>query len=230
MIVRLAFLGGILSLLFSLFSFHLLDNGWWGASSAGPIEETGKIFAMLAVARTAQYRYKLNGLLIGAAVGVGFSAFETAGYVLRTYTAGSVVGTAEVLSSLEPEVALAVGMHKGAKAMEDVLVVRGLLSPLGHIVWSSIAGFAMWRTIRGRKFHWRMLVDEDFIRLLLIPVILHMLWNAPFELPFFGKYLILGIAGWFICFSLIQEGLKELKLEQNEERKKRGMVASALEN
>ena len=34
------------------------------------------------------------------------------------------------------------------------------------------------------------------------------------ELPFYGKYVILGVVGWLIVFSLIQEGLGELRAEK----------------
>lgn len=65
-----------------------------------------------------------------------------------------------------------------------------------------------------------MLWDESFIRLMLVPVLLHMIWNSPFELPFYGKYLLVGIAGWFVCLSCVQEGLKELQIEKEIAKKK----------
>lgn len=103
--------------------------------------------------------------------------------------------------------------------MIDVVVVRGILSPLGHIVWSAIAGCALWRVIKGEPFRWRMLCDERFIRLLLVPVFLHMVWNSPLQLPLYGKYLLLGVVGWFVCLSLVQEGLHEIAEEQLVARK-----------
>ena len=63
-----------------------------------------------------------------------------------------------------------------------------------------------------------MLCDEKFIRLLLVPVFLHMVWNSPFQLPLYGKYLIVGAVGWFVCLSLVQEGLHEIAAEQVEAR------------
>ena len=220
-IVRLAFLGGILSLLLSLVLFEFFDDGSWGASIAGPIEETGKVLAMLAVARASKYRYKLNGLLVGAAVGVGFAAFESAGYAM-SYLLNTTVESSFFAASTEElqDSILAFGISEGTETMENVLVLRGLLSPFGHIVWSAIAGFALWRTIGGRPFRVSMLWDESFIRLMLVPVLLHMIWNSPFELPFYGKYLLVGIAGWFVCLSCVQEGLKELQIEKEIEKKK----------
>lgn len=232
MVVRLAFLGGILSLLITLAldnlaSFGLLPNSElrssFGASSAGPMEETAKVLAMVAVARAAKYKYRLNGLLVGAAVGVGFAAFESMGYALSHFTDGTVAGMIETIAtekSKDLDVAKSIGVLTGADAMLDNVVVRGILSPLGHIVWSAIAGCALWRVINGQRFRWRMLCDERFIRLLLVPVILHMVWNSPFQLPLYGKYILLGAVGWFVCLSLVQEGLHEIASEQVEERKR----------
>ena len=226
MVARLAFLGGILSLLITLVIGEIVEGGLLpnsgflsdlGASSAGPMEETAKVIAMVVVARAAKYKYKLNGLLVGAAVGVGFSAFESMGYALTNFTGGAVggmVGAAEKTNDMS--VAWNAGVSQGANAMIDVIVVRGILSPLGHIVWSAIAGCALWRVIKGREFKWRMLCDERFIRLLLVPVFLHMLWNSPFQLPFYGKYILVGVVGWFVCLSLVQEGLHEIAAEQTE--------------
>lgn len=221
MVSRLAFLGGILSLLVALVFFELFGTGLWGAMSAGPIEESGKLLAMLAVARAAKYRYKLNGLLIGAAVGVGFSAFESAGYALRCLIDGTMGSSLSVLDKAESmEQLLAFGIRQGSVTMENNLVVRGLLSPFGHVVWSAIVGCAMWRTIRGLEFRWSMLVDVDFIRLMIVPVVLHMIWNSPIELPFYGKYWLVGAVGWFVCLSLVQEGLREIRAEQKERLEK----------
>ncbi len=216
-VARLALLGGIFSLLLSLVLFRFLDWGWLGASMAGPIEETGKVLAMIAVARAAKYKYKLNGLLIGAAVGVGFAAFESAGYALRYFLSDVVQGTISfIVSNQSNNVNLAqfAGTLQGVPTMLNIIFVRGILSPMGHIVWSAIAGCALWRVIRGRAFSWSMLCDVNFIRLFLAPIALHMIWNSPLNIPFYGKYILVGIVGWFIALSLVQEGLRELREEQ----------------
>ena len=228
MVARLAFLGGILSLVITLAIDNLGDYGllpnygffsWMGASSAGPMEETAKVLAMVIVARAAKYKYKLNGLLVGAAVGVGFAAFESMGYALNFFTNDTIDGMIETITTERTKdlyVAKNAGVYLGANAMLNVVIVRGILSPLGHIVWSAIAGCALWRVIKGQEFKWRMLCDERFIRLLLVPVFLHMVWNSPFQLPLYGNYLLVGIVGWFVCLSLVQEGLHEIAEEQSE--------------
>ena len=226
MVARLAFLGGILSLLITSVINNLVVSGLlpnseflslMGASAAGPMEETAKVVAMVAVARAAKYKYKLNGLLIGAAVGVGFAAFESMGYALNFFTNGTIGGTIEMIATAQSkdlEVAKNLGVLQGADTMMNVIVVRGILSPLGHIVWSAIAGCALWRVINGQTFKWRMLCEEKFIRLLLVPVVLHMIWNSPFQLPLYGTYLLVGAVGWLVCLSLVQEGLREIAAEK----------------
>ncbi len=44
---------------------------------------------------------------------------------------------------------------------------------------------------------------------------LHMAWNAPFNLPFFFKYVILGFVAWVVNLALIQAGLREVRLAQD---------------
>lgn len=216
MVARLAFLGGIISLLIthllpvipSLFSLLVPDwSAVLGDSVAGPLEETAKVLAMVAVASASKYSYKLNGLLVGAAVGTGFSAFESAGYAFNILLVGN-----------------------GVDDMVQNINLRGLLSPFSHIVWSAIAGCALWRVINGQKFKWRMLCDERFVRLLLVPVVLHMIWNSPFQLPYFAMHTIIGLVGWFVCLSLVQEGLREIAAKQKEARRySEEVIISSLE-
>jgi protease PrsW len=191
-VIRLVFLGGILSLILSLLLFQLTDAirlRWLGASVAGLAEEPGKLLALLTVAGIAKYRYKLNGLLFGAAVGTGFAAFESAGYALRA------------------------GLQD-AGAMKDTIMVRGMLSPFGHIVWTAMCGAALWRVKGARRFSFAMVTDRRFVRVFVTAVVLHMLWNSPLHLPFYGKYLILGAVAWIVILGLVQEGLKELREEK----------------
>ena len=190
-VVRCVVFGGVGSLILT-FVLHTLPGmqslDWLGASIAGITEEPAKLFAVLLVPGVSRYRYKINGLLLGAAVGTGFAAFESAGYAF------SILIQSEDVS-----------------VMENVIFFRGILSPLGHIVWTAITAAALWRVKGDAKFAFGMLGDKRFWHLALVPVVLHMVWNSPLELPFFGKYLILGVVGWFIVLSLLQEGLKELR-------------------
>lgn len=193
-VIRLVFMGGILSIIISLILFQVSDAlklNWLGASVAGIVEEPGKILTLLIVVNNKKYRYTLNGLLFGAAVGVGFAAFESAGYALY---AGLV--------------------DPSPTAMMDSIMLRGMLSPFGHIVWTGMCGAALWRVKSDRKFQFSMFSDPRFTRIFFIAAILHMTWNSPLYLPFYLKYAIIGVIAWIIIFGFIQEGLKQIKNEQ----------------
>ncbi|HEY6956028.1 MAG TPA: PrsW family glutamic-type intramembrane protease [Flavisolibacter sp.] len=191
MVMTLAFFGGVTSLFFALVLFDRFEflSSIMHASAAGIIEEAAKVLVViLIVGRFTRYKWILNGLLFGAAIGMGFAAFESAGYAYRSASFDSMV---------------------------DSLVFRGLLSPFMHIVWTANASAAFWLIKSDRKFSWDMLGDMRFIRVLVSSMLLHMVWNAEFgilPLPFFMdlKYLILGAIAWVICFRLVQAGLKQL--------------------
>lgn len=191
MVMALAFLGGVTSLFIALILFDKLQflSDIMSASAAGIIEESAKVLVViLIVGRFTRYKWVLNGLLFGAAIGMGFAAFESAGYAYRAETFDAIV---------------------------DSLILRGLLSPFMHIVWTANASAALWLVKGDRKFSWNMLGDMRFLRVLFSSMILHMVWNANFgilPIPVFLdiKYLILGVIAWIICFRLVQAGLKQL--------------------
>lgn len=192
-VVRMIMLGGIVSLLFSLVLFEspLAAFGWMGASVAGIIEEPGKLLALLVVARSVQYRYKLNGLLFGACVGAGFAIFESMGYAFQMLLATESAGE-----------------------MNGNILVRGILSPFGHVAWTAIAGAALWRVKGTAPFKFDMLKDPRFLRPFLVSVVMHMIWNLDLELPLFGKYALVGFISWAVVLSFVQEGLGELSAEK----------------
>ncbi len=192
-IIRLVFVGGIVSITISLTFFDLTDTvelDWLGASFAGLVEEPGKLLALAIVINVRRYHYTLNGLLFGAAVGTGFAAFESAGYALRA------------------------GFYEDATAMMDSIMLRGMLAPFGHILWTGMCAAALWRVKGQQAFRFAMLKDPRFYRVFFIAVILHMIWNSPLHLPFYAKHIALGVVAWIIIFSLIQSGLKQIIAEK----------------
>ena len=83
LLVRIMLISGFLSIAVTITMNKLMGvDRSWSAVWAGPIEETAKALTMLFFLRNKRYRYKLNGLLIGAAVGTGFAFIETGGYAV----------------------------------------------------------------------------------------------------------------------------------------------------
>jgi RsiW-degrading membrane proteinase PrsW (M82 family) len=192
-IAKLVVFGGIFSLVISLFAFRVTGlTTWLGAMAAGIIEESGKLAALLVIVNRTKYRGTLNGLLIGAAVGTGFSVFETMGYVM-------------IRGMLE----------NGIEGMFALITRRGWLNVLGdHSLWTGMVGAALWRVRGDQKFRFDMLSDPRFLRVFLVAIALHMINNAPIPLPLFGKYLVIGFVAWVVLLSMVQAGLKEVREEQ----------------
>ncbi|MEZ4456173.1 MAG: PrsW family glutamic-type intramembrane protease [Gemmatimonadales bacterium] len=191
-IIRMMVFGGIISLIVSLFGFRWTGlSNWLGAMSAGIVEEAGKAVTLLLFVRNPRYRWTLNGLLIGAAVGTGFSVFETMGYALNTLRIA------------------------GEGAMLDIITYRGWLNILGdHALWTGLVGAALWRVRGDRPFDPAMLRDPRFLRVLAIAAVLHMVNNLPVALPFYLKYLAIGFVAWAAILSFIQDGLLQVRREQ----------------
>jgi RsiW-degrading membrane proteinase PrsW (M82 family) len=93
-------------------------------------------------------------------------------------------------------------------------MIRGMLSPFGHIAWTAMCGAALWRVKGENKFAFEMVKDERFLKVFGFAVVLHMLWNTSWNFPFYSKFVILGVAAWVLIFALIQDGLKELRDEK----------------
>lgn len=194
-------LGGVVSLIVTSIFFDRFDflEKWLSTPAAGIIEETAKILCVILImGRFARYKWTLNGLLFGAAIGTGFAAFESSGYALNFMLQNN----------------FSVGL--------DVIIIRGFLAPFGHIIWTGNAAAALWLVKGDKKFSWSMVKDMRFVRVFLSSVILHMLWDTDYtllSLPFVGdlKYVILGVLGWAITFRLIQSGLKQLNEERHAE-------------
>lgn len=177
-------IGGVLSILFTqLFNNTGVAENLYGsidAAGAGPIEEPAKALVLLWFAgRSRRYPFILDGLLLGAAVGAGFAAFETAGYIFGAL------------------------MEDGFEAMTAIAILRGALAPFMHIAWTAAIGAAMW-TSRGPKgsfadaiFAWRSLGA------LALSVGLHALWNAGMA----GTWL--GQIAWLPILYYLKRGIPQ---------------------
>lgn len=198
-VIALVFLGGVASLLVALVFFSNLEfiSTIFGAAGAAMIEEPAKLLIVIFLfGKSLKHRWILNGLLLGAAVGTGFEAFESAGYAFEQT------------------------IKYGADAGVDNIILRALLAPFMHVVWTANAAAALWLAKGQNKFQWSMLGSPKFLRVFASSVLLHFTWNTSFTiipLPWILdiKFLILGFLSWVIAFMLIQAGLKQL----NEARK-----------
>lgn len=145
-------------------------------------EEPAKLLALCVFMLKPKYKFTLNGILIGGAVGAGFASMETMGYF---FLAGSSY---------------------------DNLLLRGLLSPGGHVVWAAIYGGALAMAKGAGKLRPRHFADKRFLMYFASTCVLHCLWNVPMQimpLPFVGdvKFVILTVIAWILLLRLIKQGV-----------------------
>jgi RsiW-degrading membrane proteinase PrsW (M82 family) len=177
----------------------------------GISEEVAKLLAVLLITirlPAQRYPWILNGMLFGAAVGAGFACFESAGYALRYLFTED-------------------GLDLGSAV--HVIIVRGLLAPFGHVVWTALAAGALWRVKLDGPLRPGMLVHQRVLRMLVVVILLHAIWDLDFpfveRIPFLANYLLLGAVAWFIAFGMLQGGLKQIKAAQLSEQQGNAQVS-----
>lgn len=200
-VLRMFTWGGILGLILTHF-IHVVETflpvGWLGASIAALTEEPAKLAAVVLLTSRVRYPWTLNGMCLGAAVGAGFAAFESAGYALSAFHEGLLgAGSLEAASA----------------GMTSNLLMRGVLSPFGHVIWTAITAGALWRVIHAAPLTTVSLADWRFVSPFIAAVLLHFTWNSTIliSLPFMGKFLILGLIAWMIGFGLLFTGFREVR-------------------
>ncbi len=178
-------------------------------------EETAKVVSVVWFLRDKRLRSELDGLILGAAAGMGFAALETAGYGFVAFLSGFT-------SSLSTNSGTLVAISQGIHQMNQSLVLRMALAVFGHGVWTAIVCAAIWRDRRGSTFRLTLGVVLAFG----IAVMLHALWDwSPFVaylgaatsptvvlLISFGWFLLIGSLGLVFLGFFLRESLRRAKL------------------
>jgi len=122
----------------------------------GLIEEGVKLTVLWLMARRLGRYTMRDGLVLGAAVGFGFAAFESAGYAFNALFTQS--GGLSLLGVVETE------------------LLRAVLAPFGHGLWTAVAGAALFAVAarRGRV----SLRSVTVLIAYLSVALLHGLWDA----------------------------------------------------
>ncbi len=136
---------------------YLLPDAVGTNAGIGLIEEGGKGLIVLAVATLVRPRVPRDGMVLGATVGAGFAAFESAGYALRVLI--DHANDHPVLNILQTE------------------AFRAVLAPFGHITWTAILGGALFASAWATG-HFR--VDRRVLFTFVGVVTLHALWDASY--------------------------------------------------
>lgn len=119
----------------------------------GAIEESAKLLFPIFIFLRGKYRHEVDGLLIGIACGMGFATLETMGYSLVSL----------------------VNAQGNVGALDGTLLVRGLLSPVGHAAWTGYVCAVIWLE-RGRAH--RLILNRAILSAFIVVVLLHTAWDA----------------------------------------------------
>jgi RsiW-degrading membrane proteinase PrsW (M82 family) len=98
------------------------DLGFLPMIGVGLIEETAKLLLPATLLLFVRTRDPGAAVLLGVASGTGFAVLETMGYAFTAL----------------------LGSQGDLKAVDDTLLIRGLLAPAGHVAWTGLATAALW--------------------------------------------------------------------------------------
>jgi RsiW-degrading membrane proteinase PrsW (M82 family) len=169
--------GGVLGVLAaSLLESYLLHPSPGLFLGVGLIEEAVKLLALAFLTRRLAHKYARDGLILGAAVGFGFAAFESAGYAF------TALFTEQGLSLMQ---------------LVQTELLRGLLAPVGHGLWTAILGGVLF-SASGREHF--ALTGRLLLSYLGVSV-LHALWDSMHSIALLLTLIITGTPAQFQLLS-----------------------------
>lgn len=192
-VMKFFLIGGGASLVVTLFLFNLelVDtdlSSTWGAMMVGVIEEVGKlVIVYILIKHLPNCNYILSALLVGACVGAGFAAFESAGYAFVSL------------------------LQSNFDEMTSNIYLRGLLAPGGHVAWAAVSGAALVIAKGVGPLTSNVFSNIQFWKIFAIPVVLHGLWDAPIADEGYLKYTLLVVLVWVVVLVLVNMGLEQVK-------------------
>jgi RsiW-degrading membrane proteinase PrsW (M82 family) len=160
--------GGVLGILAaSILETYLLHPSPFLFVGVGLIEEAVKLFALALLTRHLVVKSMRDGMILGAAVGFGFAAFESAGYAMTALITENGVSLSDMVSTE---------------------VLRGLLAPLGHGLWTGILGGVLFAGSSRGRFP----ITGRLILAFLGVSLLHALWDSMHGLAVVITLLLTG--------------------------------------
>ncbi|MBQ0906731.1 PrsW family intramembrane metalloprotease [Micromonospora sp. U21] len=158
--------GGVLGVLAaSLLESYLLRPSWWLFLGVGLIEEAVKLAALAFLTRHLHAKSVRDGIILGASVGFGFAAFETAGY---SFTALFTIDGLSLTQVVQTE------------------LLRSVIAPFGHGLWTAILGGVLFSA--STREH--ITITRRLILAYLGVALLHALWDSMHVIALFLTLLL----------------------------------------
>lgn len=184
-------LGGLLSFAVNSFMFLVVPDGL-PANFAPLREEPAKLAAAVILIwffGRKRKVYGITGLVIGAAVGAGFGAFESVSYAMMTY------GQGDLMSMVENQ------------------LLRGVFALGGHTLFCAPYAAAVALNKKGDRFRVDCFINSTFLSAFLFSCVMHFLWNTQFsnvQLVEYGKYIVIIIVLWTQMLRFMHRCLHEI--------------------
>ncbi|PZE27111.1 PrsW family intramembrane metalloprotease [Curtobacterium sp. MCBD17_028] len=176
------FVGGILGVLGASVLEANLHQNVFLYIAVGFVEEFVKGVLLLFVGWRVRPKTARQGALLGATVGAGFAAFESAGYA---FNAAITQQGIDLFSLLQTE------------------VIRAVLSPVGHVLWTAILGAVIFGLAHGsQRIRWSWLVLVAYVGVAL----LHGLWDSTSEIAALIALLVTGNARMELMYGTLPPG------------------------
>lgn len=165
-----------------------------GGLLVGLIEEGCKIIAVMILARRWSHNSEMDGLLLGGAVGMGFAALESTGYAFTAFLLSNGHITVSIVET----------------------VIRGLLAPFGHGVWTAMLGAVLFRESKPHRFR----ITFPVILTYLFVSVLHGFWDGlphtvyfiiPPGIPVSVVTVVLSIVGIIGLIVVYRQGVRRLQ-------------------
>jgi RsiW-degrading membrane proteinase PrsW (M82 family) len=168
LLIKAFVVGGVLGVCAaSLLETYLLHPSAWLFLGVGLIEEAVKVAALAWFTRHLRVKSMRDGMILGATVGFGFAAFESAGYAM------TAMFTAQGLSLTD---------------LVTTELLRGVLAPVGHGLWTAILGGVLFSQSNREHF----ILGWRFLLAFLGVSVLHALWDSMHSIALVFTLVLTG--------------------------------------
>lgn len=178
--------GGILSLLATV--LLAIVDPTSGAIWAPLTEEPAKLIIIYLILKKKNYKFTLNGILIGVAVGTGFAVFENLWYSYRALLSSGIGGA----------------VYQAA--------VRAITDIPGHGLYAGLYGGALVMVKKEAPVSGKHLLDVNFLKYFGMSFLIHMLNNSGFSNSLVVMTVVMTTI-IIVCFlPMLRKGVNEIVL------------------
>lgn len=181
------------------------------AGSAAFLEEPAKMLVILFFLRKPEKKYILNGLLVGAAVGIGFTFFEATYYAIKVFPDAETTHTAASAFSTFVDIAKDQTIFRNAGEFFS-----------GHFLYSACIGAALAAVKRDKPMSFGAIFNPYTLLWVCIAMLLHYVWNTFSVLyeavtggtvtmtVYVFQYIIYSVLGIALVFYHVRKGIKQV--------------------